>query len=99
MLVIDVIMIVYVVVLVLDNLMLINIKGEKVGILVILLKFILIDILCNQFKFDGLILIDVMDMGVIISNFECNWFIKQVIMVGNDIVLMLMEIKNCVSIE
>lgn len=95
----DAIMTAHVVVPALDNSMLTNIKGEKVGTPATLSKPILTDILRNQLKFDGLILTDAMDMGAITSNFERNWSIKQAIMAGNDIVLMPMEIKNRASIE
>ncbi|MGE4753812.1 glycoside hydrolase family 3 N-terminal domain-containing protein [Yersinia enterocolitica] len=95
----DAIMTAHVVVPALDNSMLTNIKGEKVGTPATLSKPILTDILRNQLKFDGLILTDAMDMGAITSNFERNWSIKQAIMAGNDIALMPMEIKNRASIE
>ncbi|EKN6103385.1 glycoside hydrolase family 3 protein [Yersinia enterocolitica] len=95
----DAIMTAHVVVPALDNSMLTNTKGEKVGTPATLSKPILTDILRNQLKFDGLILTDAMDMGAITSNFERNWSIKQAIMAGNDIVLMPMEIKNRASIE
>ncbi|HDL8020182.1 TPA: glycoside hydrolase family 3 protein, partial [Yersinia enterocolitica] len=95
----DAIMTAHVVVPALDNSMLTNNKGEKVGTPATLSKPILTDILRNQLKFDGLILTDAMDMGAITSNFERNWSIKQAIMAGNDIVLMPMEIKNRASIE
>ena len=95
----DAIMTAHVVVPALDNSMLTNIKGEKVGTPATLSKPILTDILRNQLKFDGLILTDAMDMGAITSNFERNWSIKQAIMAGNDIVLMPMEIKNRASIK
>ena len=95
----DAIMTAHVVVPALDDSMLTNIKGEKVGTPATLSKPILTDILRNQLKFDGLILTDAMDMGAITSNFDRNWSIKQAIMAGNDIVLMPMEIKNRDSIE
>ncbi|HDZ9832002.1 TPA: glycoside hydrolase family 3 N-terminal domain-containing protein [Yersinia enterocolitica] len=95
----DAIMTAHVVVPALDNSMLTNTKGEKMGTPATLSKPILTDILRNQLKFDGLILTDAMDMGAITSNFERNWSIKQAIMAGNDIVLMPIEIKNRASIE
>lgn len=95
----DAIMTAHVVVPALDNSMLTNIKGEKVGTPATLSKPILTDILRNQLKFDGLILTDAMDMGAITSNFDSHWSIKQAIMAGNDIILMPMEIKSSASIE
>ncbi|CNH72882.1 glycosyl hydrolase family protein [Yersinia kristensenii] len=95
----DAIMTAHVVVPALDNSMLMNIKGEKVGTPATLSKPILTDILRNQLKFDGLILTDAMDMGAITSNFDSHWSIKQAIMAGNDIILMPMEIKSSTSIE
>ncbi|WP_186366565.1 glycoside hydrolase family 3 protein [Yersinia thracica] len=95
----DAIMTAHVVVPALDDSMLTNIKGEKVGTPATLSKPILTDILRNQLKFDGLILTDAMDMGAITSNFDSHWSIKQAIMAGNDIILMPMEIKSSASIE
>ncbi|CNH01183.1 glycosyl hydrolase family protein [Yersinia thracica] len=95
----DAIMTAHVVVPALDNSMLTNIKGEKVGTPATLSKPILTDILRNQLKFGGLILTDAMDMGAITSNFDSHWSIKQAIMAGNDIILMPMEIKSSASIE
>ncbi|WP_338628443.1 glycoside hydrolase family 3 protein [Yersinia intermedia] len=95
----DAIMTAHVVVPALDNSMLTNTKGEKIGTPATLSKPILTDILRNELKYDGLILTDAMDMGAITSNFDRNWSIKQAIMAGNDIVLMPIEIKNSTSIE
>ncbi|MDN0093730.1 glycoside hydrolase family 3 protein [Yersinia rohdei] len=95
----DAIMTAHIVVPALDNAMLTNIKGEKIGTPATLSEPILTGILRNQLKFDGLILTDAMDMGAITSNFDRNWSIKQAIMAGNDIVLMPMEIKNSASIK
>ncbi|WP_145574911.1 glycoside hydrolase family 3 protein [Yersinia alsatica] len=95
----DAIMTAHIVVPALDNAMLTNIKGEKIGTPATLSKPILTGILRNQLKFNGLILTDAMDMGAITGNFDRNWSIKQAIMAGNDIVLMPMEIKNSASVE
>ncbi|WP_145541018.1 glycoside hydrolase family 3 protein [Yersinia alsatica] len=95
----DAIMTAHIVVPALDNAMLTNIKGEKIGTPATLSKPILTGILRNQLKYNGLILTDAMDMGAITCNFDRNWSIKQAIMAGNDIVLMPMEIKNSASGE
>ncbi|CNI14872.1 glycosyl hydrolase family protein [Yersinia frederiksenii] len=95
----DAIMTAHIVVPALDNAMLTNIKGEKIGTPATLSKPILTGILRNQLKYNGLILTDAMDMGAITGNFDRNWSIKQAIMAGNDIVLMPMEIKNSASVE
>lgn len=95
----DAIMTAHIVVPALDNAMLTNIKGEKIGTPATLSKPILTGILRNQLKYNGLILTDAMDMGAITGNFDRNWSIKQAIMAGNDIVLMPMEIKNSASGE
>lgn len=95
----DAIMTAHIVVPALDNAMLTNIKGEKIGTPATLSKPVLTGILRNQLKYNGLILTDAMDMGAITGNFDRNWSIKQAIMAGNDIVLMPMEIKNSASVE
>ncbi|CNF44127.1 glycoside hydrolase family 3 protein [Yersinia frederiksenii] len=95
----DAIMTAHIVVPALDNSMLTNIKGEKIGTPATLSEPILTGILRNQLKYDGLILTDAMDMGAITGNFDRNWSIKQAIIAGNDIVLMPMEIKNSASVK